>query len=299
MPERGIDQLAGADVRGAVVLILFEGPEVEGFPSVGERVQAVDRGRRRRGDRDRRRRHSLDRGRGGVSAAARPTSADDARRRASTGIMPMAAAQRLIARRGRRHGPAAERPARLLLPRRHAAARAASLDVTTPVRRVETSNVIGRLRGSGATGESRAAARPLGPSRPVPPGGRGRPDLQRRGRQCERHRGADRDRRPALAAATAPGARHPVPRHHRRGDRACSAPAISPSIRPCRSPRSSPRSTSTRSPSHPAGDAGRGDRPRRAGARRAGRRDGRPTWAAGSTRTTRPPPSSSARTAGR
>jgi len=41
IPDRGIDQLAGANVQGAVVLILFDGPQVEGFPPIAERVRTV------------------------------------------------------------------------------------------------------------------------------------------------------------------------------------------------------------------------------------------------------------------
>jgi hypothetical protein len=41
MPERGIDQLAGADFKGAVALVLYEGPEVEGFPSFTKRMEAL------------------------------------------------------------------------------------------------------------------------------------------------------------------------------------------------------------------------------------------------------------------
>jgi len=41
MPDRGIDQLAGADFKGAVALILYEGPEVEGFPTFTERLKTL------------------------------------------------------------------------------------------------------------------------------------------------------------------------------------------------------------------------------------------------------------------
>lgn len=41
MPERGIDQLAGADFKGAVALILYEGPDVEGFPSFTKRLETL------------------------------------------------------------------------------------------------------------------------------------------------------------------------------------------------------------------------------------------------------------------
>jgi len=43
IPERGIDQLAGADLRGAIALILYEGPQLEGFPSFPERVATLGR----------------------------------------------------------------------------------------------------------------------------------------------------------------------------------------------------------------------------------------------------------------
>ena len=33
LPERGVDQLAGADLQGAVVIILFDAPDIPGFPS--------------------------------------------------------------------------------------------------------------------------------------------------------------------------------------------------------------------------------------------------------------------------
>ena len=40
-PRAGIDQLAGADLHGAIVFILFEAPDVPGFPTFTERVRAV------------------------------------------------------------------------------------------------------------------------------------------------------------------------------------------------------------------------------------------------------------------
>lgn len=151
MPDRGIDQLAGADVRGAVVLILFQGPEIEGFPPIAERVRAVTaagaaavivvvgddlpwanvRNVVRRG-------------------ALRP---DDASVPRFSALMPMASARRLIAGAG---GDLErllnEQPGSsfrsVTLPGR------ASIEATTNVSRVETSNVIGRLRGSGTTGEN-------------------------------------------------------------------------------------------------------------------------------------------------
>jgi hypothetical protein len=45
MAEHGIDQLAGARLDGAIVLILYDAPDIAGFPSFQERVKAVaDRG---------------------------------------------------------------------------------------------------------------------------------------------------------------------------------------------------------------------------------------------------------------
>src|SRR3954470_7669046 len=41
IPARGIDQLAGADLTGAVALILYDAPDTPGFPSFAERVDAV------------------------------------------------------------------------------------------------------------------------------------------------------------------------------------------------------------------------------------------------------------------
>jgi len=151
MPDRGIDQLAGADVRGAVVLILFDGPEVEGFPPIAERVRTVAaagaaavivivgpevpwdqvRGVIRRG-------------------ALRP---DDTSVPRFSAVMPLASAQRLITGAGgnvdrlMNEQPGSSFRAVTLTGR-------ASLDATTNVSRVETNNVVGRLRGSGTTGEN-------------------------------------------------------------------------------------------------------------------------------------------------
>ena len=41
IPGKGVDQLAGADLEGAVVLILYDAPEGSGFPSYSQRVAAV------------------------------------------------------------------------------------------------------------------------------------------------------------------------------------------------------------------------------------------------------------------
>jgi Zn-dependent M28 family amino/carboxypeptidase len=41
IPGKGVDQLAGADLKGAVVLILYDAPDGAGLPSYSERVAAV------------------------------------------------------------------------------------------------------------------------------------------------------------------------------------------------------------------------------------------------------------------
>jgi hypothetical protein len=41
MPDRGINQLAGANFKGAIALVLYEGPQVEGFPSFTKRMEAL------------------------------------------------------------------------------------------------------------------------------------------------------------------------------------------------------------------------------------------------------------------
>ena len=150
MPDRGIDQLAGANVQGAVVLILFEGPRVEGFPPIAERVRTVAAAGAAAvivivGDD-----LPWDQVRGVVRRGAlRP---DDPGVPRFSAVMPMAAAQRLIAGAG-------GTMERLLNEQPGSSFRAVtlpgrvSIDATTAVSRIETSNVIGRLRGSGATGE--------------------------------------------------------------------------------------------------------------------------------------------------
>ena len=82
------------------------------------------------------------------------TRLDGRRAGAVTGVMPASAAQRLIAAAGGDFGAAAQRPARLLLPRRRAAGPGLDGGRRPTVNRFATNNVIGRLRGSGATGES-------------------------------------------------------------------------------------------------------------------------------------------------
>jgi Zn-dependent M28 family amino/carboxypeptidase len=151
LPGRGIDQLAGVDVRGKVVLILLQGPDIEGFPSIGERLLAVSEAGAAAviaivGD---------DVDWTMVASGVREGMTEDLATPTPTlfGMMPMAAAQRLV-------NAAGGDMARLLNDQPGSSFRAVALDaratleVITDVRRIETSNVIGRLRGSRVTGES-------------------------------------------------------------------------------------------------------------------------------------------------
>ncbi len=150
MPDRGIDQLAGTDVTGAVVLILLEGPDVPGFPSLADRARTLNEA-----------------GAAAVIAVvgadapwdtvrqmlARGTTRLDIPMARITGALPIAVAQRLI-------GAAGGNFDRLLNDQPGSSFRAvtlpirASLEATTTVQRYATNNVVGRLRGSGATHES-------------------------------------------------------------------------------------------------------------------------------------------------
>ena len=151
MPEHGIDQLAGAPIAGAVVLIQFEAPEIANFPSFTERAKAVS-------------------ARG--AAAVIGIIADDRRWRAYRevygdertrlesespppiqGVMSQPAAARLLAASGTTLEAllnAAPGPAFKAVP----LALRADLDVQTAVRPFVSNNVVGRLKGKGGTGES-------------------------------------------------------------------------------------------------------------------------------------------------
>lgn len=151
LPEQGIDQLAGADLRGAVAILLFDAPDVPGFPSFSERVRAVTEA--------------------GAAAVIAITGADiqwnfvtrNYRQPATklaeqvvapiVGAMPIAAAQALIASAG---GDLS----RLLNEQPGSSFRAvtlpirARLRVDTQVRPYTSHNVVGRVEGTGARGES-------------------------------------------------------------------------------------------------------------------------------------------------
>jgi len=151
LPERGVDQLAGANIEGAVVLILLQGPSVPGFPSVAERMRTVNAA-------------------GAIAVIAivgddvpweavsgtigrGTTRLDETSVPRITGVMPMAAAQRLVAAAGGDMG-------RLLNDQPGSSFRAVtlaarvSIEATTSVVRYTSNNVVGRLRGGGATGQS-------------------------------------------------------------------------------------------------------------------------------------------------
>ena len=146
LPQLGIDQLAGADLRGAVVLILARGPDIPNFPSLAERIAMVT-------------------GAGAKAVIAisqnfrqpegpRPVVRLDAEVMPEiSGTMSLPAAQRLVAAGGgslehllnEQPGPTFRAVA---LPLR------ASLTVATAVQRFTSNNVIGRLRGSGTSGQA-------------------------------------------------------------------------------------------------------------------------------------------------
>ena len=152
MAERGIDQLAGADLEGAVVLIMLQPPQgVSGFPSLAQRTRTV-----------------TEAGAAAViaivgdevpwdnvvrSLGQGTTRLDSTPVPRFTGVMPASAAQRLIAAAGGdftrllNDQPGSSFRARALPLR-------ASLDVTTSVNRYNSNNVVGRIRGSGGTNES-------------------------------------------------------------------------------------------------------------------------------------------------
>jgi len=151
LADRGIDQLAGAPLKDAVVLILYDAPDIPGFPGFAERVQAV-----------------AERGAAaviGIVGDDIPWPAVGEYYRAGQlrlDIEPAAPIQGVISQ------PAAEQLVRagggdlagLLndVPGPAFTARTlglrVSLEVATDVRRITTNNVVGRLRGRGGTGQS-------------------------------------------------------------------------------------------------------------------------------------------------
>ncbi|WP_166039896.1 M28 family peptidase [Sphingosinicella sp. YJ22] len=151
MPDRGIDQLAGADFRGAVALVLYEGPAVDGFPSFQQRIAAL-----------------AEAGAVAVIGITAPDLPFAQVRRAATqgavaldggplpaayGVISWDAAMALFEGAGRDlQAMLNEQPGSsfrsVSLPVR------AGIDVMTEVRRYTTNNVVGRIRGSAGGGES-------------------------------------------------------------------------------------------------------------------------------------------------
>lgn len=151
MPDRGIDQLAGADFRGAVALVLYEGPAVDGFPSFQERIQTLAQA--------------------GAVAVIGITAPDlpfaQVRRAATQGAValdtgPLPATYGVISWDGAMAlFEGAGRDLQTMLNeqpgssfRSVALPVRASIDVMTEVRRFTTNNVVGRIRGSDSGDES-------------------------------------------------------------------------------------------------------------------------------------------------
>ncbi|HYW16474.1 MAG TPA: M20/M25/M40 family metallo-hydrolase [Allosphingosinicella sp.] len=150
IPEKGIDQLAGADLKGAVVLILYDTPEGAGLPGYPERAASVAAA--------------------GAAAVIGIMSRelpwpvvqriyDSGQKRLAiheppplAGAISQAAAETLVRAAGGElaalvatTGPSF-RPVPLKL--------RASFVVATSVEPIQTRNVLGRIRGSGGGGES-------------------------------------------------------------------------------------------------------------------------------------------------
>ena len=151
MPERGIDQLAGVDVTGAVVIMLFDAPQIEGLPSHSARSRAVAAA----GAAAVITVIAEDGAWNYVSRAARQAGIQLASEPGApiTGAMRLSTAQRLI-------GDAGGDLDRLVNAQPGSSFRAvtlpmrATIEVDSDVRPFASNNVIGRIRGSGSTGES-------------------------------------------------------------------------------------------------------------------------------------------------
>ncbi len=150
IPDRGIDQLAGADLRGAVVLFLLQGPSIPGFPSVADRRRAL-----------------IEAGAAAVIGVIDSAHWDTVKETlagrttvqlgiepvaAMTGMIPLDEVQNLFRSAGAPEGVLDESTEpgfqAVNLPLR------ASLEATSRVDRHASNNVVGRLRGSGGTDES-------------------------------------------------------------------------------------------------------------------------------------------------
>ncbi len=148
--DKGIDQLAGADLKGAVVLILYDAPEGAGIPSYPERVEAVAAA-----------------GAAAVIGIIGPELPwpvvqrlyDIGQKRLAihdpaplAGAISQAAAESLVSASGGDFAAllATPGPSFTPVPLRLRA----SFEVDTAIETIKTSNVVGRIRGSGGGGES-------------------------------------------------------------------------------------------------------------------------------------------------
>lgn len=150
IPARGIDQLRGGDIKGAIVLVRYDTPKGEGVPAYAERVRA---------------------------AAARGAAAvigivgdelpwpvvqriyDAGQKRLAVapsapiqGVLSAAGAERLVRAAGGDPARLIEAPAPGFEPL--SLRLRGTIEVATAIETIATSNVVGRLRGSGGTGES-------------------------------------------------------------------------------------------------------------------------------------------------
>lgn len=150
IPAKGVDQLAGADLKGAVVLILYDAPDGAGFPGYSERVASVAAA-----------------GAAAVigiigkelpwpvvqrvydSGQTRLAIHDPA---PIAGAISQAAAEQLMSAAGADLAAllAVPGPSFTPVPLRLRA----SFDVATSIDTIRTHNVVGRVRGSGGGGES-------------------------------------------------------------------------------------------------------------------------------------------------
>ncbi|HLL29789.1 MAG TPA: M28 family peptidase [Allosphingosinicella sp.] len=150
IPDKGIDQLAGADLKGAVVLILYDAPAAAGFPAYSKRVEAV----------------------AAAGAAAvigiigqelpwpivLRTYEAGSKRLAIHAPAPLAGAVSQSAAESLMRAAGSDLAALLAVPGPSFTPvplrLRASFEVATAIRTIQTSNVIGRVRGSGGGGES-------------------------------------------------------------------------------------------------------------------------------------------------
>jgi hypothetical protein len=150
MKDKGIDQLAGADLKGAIVLILYDAPEGAGLPGYSERVAAVAAA-----------------GAAAVIGIIGPELPwpivqriyDSGQKRLAidepaplAGAISQAAAESLVRAAGRDLADLLATPGPTFTP--VPLRLRASFEVATEIVKIPTNNVVGRIRGSGGGGES-------------------------------------------------------------------------------------------------------------------------------------------------